>query len=69
MRCYGQSGVKGVAICDDENAIVNQIETIIGEVCGREKIPAEIGAFYSGEALQKQVASGARYDLIFWTSR
>lgn len=54
-----------IAICDDENVIVNQIENIILEVCRRENIPVNIDAFYSGETLEKQIAIGTIYDLIF----
>lgn len=31
-----------IAVCDDENVIVNQIEHIISEVCKRESIPVNI---------------------------
>ena len=37
-----------IAVCDDENVIVNQIEHIISEVCKRESIPVNIDVFYSG---------------------
>lgn len=34
-----------IAVCDDENVIVNQIEHIISEVCKRESIPVNIDVF------------------------
>ena len=40
-----------IAVCDDENVIVNQIEHIISEVCKRESIPVNIDVFYSGRAV------------------
>ena len=47
-----------IAVCDDENVIVNQIEHIISEVCKRESIPVNIDVFYSGRELKRQVTSG-----------
>ncbi len=43
-----------IAVCDDENVIVNQIEHIISEVCKRESIPVNIDVFYSGRELKRQ---------------
>ena len=54
-----------IAVCDDENVIVNQIEHIISEVCKRESIPVNIDVFYSGRELKRQVTSGTKYDIIF----
>ena len=54
-----------IAVCDDENVIVNQIEHIISEVCKRESIPVNINVFYSGRELKRQVTSGTKYDIIF----
>ena len=39
-----------IAVCDDENVIVKQIEHIISEVCKRESIPVNIDVFYVSEA-------------------
>ena len=54
-----------IAVCDDENVIVNQIEHIISEVCKRESIPVNIDVFDSGRELKRQVTSGTKYDIIF----
>jgi len=54
-----------IAVCDDENVIVNQIEHIISEVCKRESIPVNIDVFYSGRELKRQVTSRTKYDIIF----
>lgn len=54
-----------VAICDDENVVVNQIEEIICTLCKEESILIDIDAFYSGEALEQRIQQGERYDLIY----
>lgn len=54
-----------IAICDDENVIINQIEGLLLEIERRSSIELEMDVFYSGEALQKSVLSGKRYDLIY----
>lgn len=54
-----------IAICDDENAITNQIENCILELCDEEKIPIDIDVFYSGASLEQMYLSKKRYDLIF----
>ena len=54
-----------IAICDDENIIVNQIENIILNVCKTEGILVDTDAFYCGETLEKAVMLGTKYDLIF----
>lgn len=54
-----------IAICDDENRIVNQIEGIINKVCREEGIIANIDVFYSGELLEKEILMGTRYDLLY----
>ncbi|MBD5096735.1 MAG: response regulator [Lachnospiraceae bacterium] len=54
-----------VAICDDENAIVNQIEKCILDLCQAEKISIDTDVFYSGASLEQAYLSEKRYDLIF----
>lgn len=54
-----------IAICDDENAVINQIESFLLSICSREGIRVDIDAFNSGNTLEKEVISGTRYDLIF----
>lgn len=54
-----------IAICDDENIIVSQIENIIFNICKREGIPINTDVFYSGRALEKEISSGTKYDLIY----
>lgn len=54
-----------IAVCDDENAIINQIESLLLSICGREGIKVDIDVFNSGSTLEKEIISGTRYDLIF----
>lgn len=53
-----------IAICDDENIIVGQIETMILDICKKE-IPVDVDVFYCGQALEKEVLKGTKYDLIY----
>lgn len=59
-------GMLRIAICDDEELIVSQMENIILDICKKENIPYNIEVFYSGEALEKAVLSGSVYDLIYF---
>lgn len=54
-----------LAICDDENVIVNQIENMVWNICKIEGIPVDIDVFYSGKLLEKEILFGTKYDLIF----
>lgn len=54
-----------IAICDDENIIVNQIENILLSVCNLKGIPADIAVFYCGATLERSVLLGYKYDIIY----
>lgn len=54
-----------IAICDDDNTITNQIETLLISISQKEYIPVEIDIFYSGIALEEYIADGKRYDIIY----
>lgn len=54
-----------IAICDDENVIVNQIESIVLNVCNLRGIPVDFNVFYCGGSLEKSVFLGFKYDIIF----
>lgn len=54
-----------IAICDDENAIINEIENLLFDVSKQHSIQVDIDAFYSGQTLEKEVLRGTRYDLIY----
>ena len=54
-----------IAVCDDENVVINQIESLLLLICNRKGMKADIDAFNSGNTLEKEIISGTRYDLIF----
>lgn len=54
-----------IAICDDEEVIVSQIETILFDICNKENIQIEVDGFYSGIALEKEIHNGTAYDLLY----
>lgn len=54
-----------VAVCDDENTITNQIETLLYDISRRENIPVEVDVFYSGHHLEQQILGEKKYDLIY----
>lgn len=54
-----------IAICDDENVIVNQIESTVLNLCSLRGIPADIEVFYCGATLEKSVSQGTKYDIIY----
>lgn len=54
-----------VAICDDENLIVSEFETILLNLCKSEGIKIDIDVFYSGESLEKAVLLGEKFDLLY----
>lgn len=54
-----------VAVCDDENAITTQIETLLDDVAKRNGILIETDVFYSGHTLEQQIFAGKKYDLIY----
>ena len=58
-----------IAVCDDENVIVNQIEHIISEVCKRESIPVNIDVFYSGRELKGRLHQEQSMTSSFWIFR
>lgn len=58
-----------IAICDDENVVVNQIESTLMNVCKANGIQADIAVFYCGAALERSVLSGAKYDIIYMDIR
>lgn len=54
-----------VAICDDENSIVNQIEIMIHNIRNERNFLVTIDVFFSGTALDSAILKGAKYDLIY----
>lgn len=54
-----------IAICDDENVIVNQIEDMILKICHARGIEVIVEVFYGGTTLESAVLMGNRYDIIY----
>lgn len=54
-----------IAICDDENLVCAEIESIITEYKSQYKDEIETEVFYSGNDLCNQMSMGNYYDLIF----
>lgn len=54
-----------IAICDDENTITSQIETLLYNLSQKHGIPIETDVFYSGQHLEHQILDGKKYDLIY----
>lgn len=54
-----------IAICDDEKVITSQIDNIIHNICMKRDIPVNTDVFFSGYGLEKEIASGTKYDLIY----
>lgn len=53
-----------VAICDDEMAVVSQIEKLISDICAGEGISVTMHSFYNGSELARQIIEGDRFDII-----
>ena len=54
-----------IAVCDDEEVIVSQLEDYLQKVCQGENIAFNIDAYYDGQTLEQTVLSGEQYDLIY----
>lgn len=54
-----------VAICDDEQVICSQIESILLDYSKRTHLELDIIVFYSGEQLYKYMEVGQGFDLIY----
>lgn len=54
-----------IAICDDENVIINEVEELLFDISRQHNIRMDIDAFYNGQELEKEILKGTRYDLIY----
>lgn len=54
-----------IAVVDDEAPICEQMISILEEIDSSLKLDFEIGPYYSGEALIKDLKAGEKYELIF----
>lgn len=54
-----------IAICDDENTITGQIETLLYDFSQKHGIPIETDVYNSGLPLTCQILDGKKYDIIY----
>ncbi len=54
-----------IAICDDSNDIINQIENYVNKIFNKDNILVDVDTFYSGKELEREVYEGTKYDLLF----
>lgn len=54
-----------IAICDDEKSTCGELENYIKHYCGSHFKQAEIGVFYSGEALCEYLKRNEYFELLF----
>lgn len=54
-----------IAVCDDENSICTQVESILIELSKNLPKKIEVEVFFSGEALCQFLSNGAYFDIIF----
>ncbi len=52
-----------IAICDDENSVINDIEKLLFDKDSIEKI--EVDIYYGGNELAEKIEQGKQYDLIY----
>ena len=55
-----------VAICNDEDIVVNSLEMMLETICSKRLILCEFDVFYRSKLLEKQITNGKRYDIIFY---
>lgn len=54
-----------IAVCDDEPAIIEQIEGYVSAACTKIPIPYSTKCFLSGEELMEQLQGGCFFDIIY----
>ena len=54
-----------IAICDDEENIGVELESILIDILSKLKVKHKIDVFFTGDELGKTMDAGAHYDLIF----
>lgn len=54
-----------VAICDDDILCAHQVESVICNICKREGIKVDTEVYYRGNMLEKEMAIGQIFDLIY----
>jgi DNA-binding LytR/AlgR family response regulator len=54
-----------IAVCDDEEHVRLELESMLEDTCDKLNVKYEFSAFSTGAELYRQMESGAHYDLIF----
>lgn len=54
-----------IAICDDEEIVVNQIENLLMKIAQEHHIVMQIITYLSGELLEEAIKKGALFDILF----
>ena len=59
-----------IAICDDDDLIAHQIESVLHNISDEENVKIDTDVFYSGNNLVREISSGKKFDLIYiWIFR
>mgnify|MGYP001113991560 CR=1 FL=1 len=54
-----------IAICDDDDLIAHQIESVLHNIGDEENVKIDTDVFYSGNDLVREISSGKKFDLIY----
>ena len=54
-----------IAICDDDDLIAHQIESVLHNIGGEKTVKIDTDVFYSGNDLVREISSGKKFDLIY----
>lgn len=54
-----------IAICDDDDLIAHQIESVLHNISDEENVKIDTDVFYSGNNLVREISSGKKFDLIY----
>ena len=54
-----------IAICDDDDLIAHQIESVLHNIGDEENVKIDTDVFHSGNDLVREISSGKKFDLIY----
>ena len=54
-----------IAICDDDDLIAHQMESVLHNIGNEENVKIDTDVFYSGNDLVREISSGKKFDLIY----
>lgn len=60
-----KNGMIKIALCDDENVILNQMEEILIDSARKNGVQIDIDVFHSGERLEMSILEKSQYDLVY----